>query len=477
MSQRDSTTTVAAGPPEEAGTGWLPGSRAQRQWLALIVGAALVIRVVAVLFTHENHPSWALYADSDSYLGAARSLVEQGRLNLQPGSDQPILFRTPGYPVFIGGIFAIFGQRLVPVLLLQAVLSAGTVLLAYVIAAKVWDATAGLVAAGLLAFDPFQIRAADWIANESVTALLLLATAGLGYVMFGDWRWRVWAAAGLGAVLGVATLFRPSTYYFPLVVAMVVVVVSLVRRAPRALAAIGVFLLAFACLVVPWQIRNHVRNDTWRLSGVEGANMYYFRAAGTIAERDGLSLLVGRARLHRDHPDLPAAMTFDMWVPPDGSKSGPWFERMNDAGIAIMRDNPVAAAKMSLRSLIQETTNFGSWQSRSSMEVDRYFGLRRVLPGFRGFVMAGLLIAYALIAYGAFMAWRDRRFRAGHVFALGLAVYVLLVSAGPEAKYNSDRFRVPVWPILSLFLALGIVSLVRSLGRRRARRLGIVQEG
>jgi hypothetical protein len=169
-------------------------------------------------------------------------------------------------------------------------------------------------------------------------------------------------------------------------------------------------------------------------------------------------------------------MTFDMWVPPDGSKSGPWFERMNDAGIETMRDNPVAAAKMSVRALVQEVTNFGSWQSRSSMEVDRYFGLRSVLPGFRGFVMAGLLIAYALIAFGAVVAWRSGRFRAGHVFALGLAVYVLLVSAGPEAKYNSDRFRVPVWPILTLFLALGIVTVVRYLRDRRTRRLGIEQE-
>jgi 4-amino-4-deoxy-L-arabinose transferase-like glycosyltransferase len=455
----------------------LPEKHQQRQWLLLIVAAALVARVVAVLVTHDAHPGWALYADSDSYLGAARSLVEDGTLNLRPGSSQPILFRTPGYPVFIAGVFEVFGDRLLPVLLLQALLSVGTVFLAYVIAARVWDDSVGLVAAGILAFDPFQIRAADWIANESLTSLLLLGTAGLGYLMFGDAKRRVWAAAGLGVCLGVATLVRPSTYYFPFLVAVVVVVIALIRRAPRALAATGVFVLAFACLVVPWQIRNQVRTDTWRMSGVEGANMYYFRGAGTIAERDGLSLLAGRARLHRDYPDLPATMTFDQWEPPDGSKSGPWFARMNSAGIEVMRENPVAAAKMSLRSLVQEVTNFGAWESRSSMEVDRYFGVRGAIPGFRSFLIVALLISYVLMAYGAVIAWRDRRFRAGHAFALGLAVYVLLVSAGPEARYNSDRFRVAVFPILALFLAFGVVTVVRRLRARRARMLGEVPPG
>jgi hypothetical protein len=126
---------------------------------------------------------------------------------------------------------------------------------------------------------------------------------------------------------------------------------------------------------------------------------------------------------------------------------------------------------MSLRSLLQETTNIGARESRSSMEVDRYFGVRGTIPRFRALLTLGLLVMWALVAYGAVVAWRTGRFRAGHVFALGLALYVLLVSAGPEARYNSDRFRVAVYPILALYVALGIVSLVRYLRARRSRLL------
>lgn len=444
----------------------LPEKTSQRQWLALLIGAALVLRLGAVFVTHSNHPQWALNGDSDSYIGAARSLVEHGKLTIRPGSDTPILFRTPGYPVFIAAVYAVFGQRLVPVLVLQALVSVGTVFLAYLIASRVWDDTVGLVAATILAFDPFQIRAADWIANESITAFLLLAAAGLGYLMFSATKHRAWFGALLGLCLGIATLIRPSTYYFPLVVAFVVLVVALVRRSARTVMALGAFVLVFACLVVPWQIRNHVVAHTWRFSGVEGANMYYFRGAGTIAERDGLSLLAGRARLHRLYPSLPADMTFDMWEPPRGTKIGPWFDRMNQEGIAVMRDNPVPAAKMTARSLVQEVTNFGAWESHSSMEVDRYFGVRGRVP-FRALLIAGLLVSYAILVFGAVVAFRSRRFLGGHLFALGLAVYILAVSAGPEAKYNSDRFRVPVFPILALFIALGLVTLFRSIRDRR----------
>ena len=140
-------------------------------------------------------------------------------------------------------------------------------------------------------------------------------------------------------------------------------------------------------------------------------------------------------------------MTFDMWEPPRGTKIGPWFDRMNQQGIAVMRDNPVPAAKMTARSLVQEVTNFGAWESHSSMEVDRYFGVHGRVP-FRALLIVGLLVSYAILAFGAVVAFRSRRFLGGHLFALGLAVYILAVSAGPEAKYNSDRFRLPVFPIL-----------------------------
>lgn len=443
----------------------LPRKASQRQWLALLLGAALLVRLLAVFVTHSNHPQWALNGDSDSYIGAARSLLD-GHLTIRPGSDTPLLFRTPGYPAFIAAVFAVFGERLVPVLVLQALLSVGTVFLAYLIASRVWDDTVGLVAATILAFDPFQIRAADWIANESITGLVLLGAAGLGYLTFSGTKHRLWFGALLGLCLGVATLIRPSTYYFPLVVVFVVLVVALIRRSARDLKALGAFVLVFACLVVPWQIRKHVVADTWRFSGVEGANMYYFRGAGTIAERDGLSLLAGRARLHREYPALPADMTFDMWEPPPRTKIGPWFDRMNRDGIAVMRDNPGPAAKMTLRSLVQEVTNFGAWESHSSMEVDRYFGVRGRLP-FRSLLIAGLLVSYAILVFGAVIAFRSRRLVGGHLFALGLAVYILAVSAGPEAKYNSDRFRLPVFPILALFIALGLVTAFRAIAARR----------
>ncbi len=444
----------------------LPKKASQRQWLALIIGAAVLLRLIAVFVTHSNHPQWALNGDSDSYIGAARSLVENGNLNIRPGSSTPILFRTPGYPVFIAAVYAVFGQRLVPVLVLQALISVGTVLLAYLIASRVWDDVVGLVAATILAFDPFQIRAADWIANESITGFVLLGAAGLGYLTFSATKHRVRWGALLGLCLGIATLIRPSTYYFPLVVALVVLVIALVRRSTRDLVALVAFVAVFACLVVPWQIRNQVVAHTWRFSGVEGANMYYFRGAGTIAERDGLSLLQGRARLHRLYPSLPPDMTFDMWEPPHGTKIGPWFDRMNQDGIAVMADNPVPAAKMTVRSLVQEVTNFGAWESHSSMEVDRYLGIRGRLP-FRTLLIGGLLVAYALVGFGAVVAFRSRKLLGGHLFALGLAIYILAVSAGPEAKYNSDRFREPVMPILVLFIAFGLVTGLRAIRARR----------
>ena len=60
----------------------------------------------------------------------------------------------------------------------------------------------------------------------------------------------------------------------------------------------------------------------------------------------------------------------------------------------------------------------------------------------------------------------DRARRAAHLFALGVPLYVLLVSAGPESEF---RFRVPVVPALTLYAAAGAVYVARVVRRRWQR--------
>ena len=71
----------------------------------------------------------AVYRDSIAYDRMARWLVSSGTLSMSEGSvASPSAFYTPGYPLFIAAVYAIFGAgtgRGAPLYLVQAVVSVG----------------------------------------------------------------------------------------------------------------------------------------------------------------------------------------------------------------------------------------------------------------------------------------------------------------------------------------------------------------
>ncbi len=63
---------------------------------------------------------------------------------------------------------------------------------------------------------------------------------------------------------------------------------------------------------------------------------------------------------------------------------------------------------------------------------------------------------------------RERRSLVAHAFVVGVAAYVLIASAGPEAfGGRGERFRAPIIPILILYAAHGGCDLFVRLRARR----------
>ena len=85
-----------------------------------------------------------------------------------------------------------------------------------------------------------------------------------------------------------------------------------------------------------------------------------------------------------------------------------------------------------------------------------------------------LLVAfYAVCLYGMVLTARQRRDLLAHGFVVGIALYILLASAGPEAfGGRGERFRAPIMPILILYAARGAHALYAS-----ARHKGSLEVG
>jgi hypothetical protein len=96
--------------------------------------------------------------------------------------------------------------------------------------------------------------------------------------------------------------------------------------------------------------------------------------------------------------------------------------------------------------------------------VFKYLGMEPASGALEVGTFALLMGFYALCGYGLFLVVRARRELRAHLFVVGVAVYVLLVSAGPEAMGGrGERFRAVVMPILILYAARGARELVARL--------------
>src|SRR5262245_318636 len=118
------TQTLRANSVAAPGTAPVPASAFPgRIALALLLGTALVLRVVYVLEQRANPFFAAPIRDGAYHVEWAKALARGG----EPYHPGPF-FRAPLYPWFLAACFRLFGEGLLLPRLLQCVLGAGTVL-------------------------------------------------------------------------------------------------------------------------------------------------------------------------------------------------------------------------------------------------------------------------------------------------------------------------------------------------------------
>lgn len=164
--------------------------------------------------------------DGHFYSQIARNLLDhRGYSGEEEEPYVPTYVRVPGYPLFLAGVYAVFGRdNNTAVRVIQSLLDTSTCwlvfLLALVWAPVKWDRErrrrAMLIALALAALCPFTAIYNTTILTETwatflVTGFVLAASLGLKYEP-GIKRTLLWLVAGL--LGGVAAMFRPDCALF-----------------------------------------------------------------------------------------------------------------------------------------------------------------------------------------------------------------------------------------------------------------------
>ncbi len=222
--------------------------------LALLLVAALAVRLAAGLYWQSRLDSRFGFGDSESYWSLGR-VIANGR-PYEYGPEDAQVFRSPGYPLLLAPIFRLAGDQ--PSVMWARAQSAvfGTLVVAGVwwLARQLFDARTGLVAAVVAAFYPGAIATSALVLSEAPFCLLML-------VQFCLWTaaWKAelpgragLLAVGVGLAAGAATLVRPSWLLFT---PLAVLVAHICARGRPLWIGVGV-LAGLAVAMMPWWIHN-----------------------------------------------------------------------------------------------------------------------------------------------------------------------------------------------------------------------------
>jgi hypothetical protein len=241
----------------------------------LLLLVAFTFRVAVARFLPNDSPD-----DGRVYAQIARNVLEHHVYSHE--SEAPFassLIRMPGYPLYVAGIYAVFGHgNQTAVRIFQALTDTATCLLIAMVA-YLWEPDearkrqSSIAALALAAVCPFTTIYVATILSETPTmffAIAMCLTATLALKLTNQRR-TLWLWIATGLLAGVAVLFRPDSGLFALAIGLTLVVATLGRsdvklsphrekfllRTARTSYLGAVFSLAFCLVLVPWAVRNY----------------------------------------------------------------------------------------------------------------------------------------------------------------------------------------------------------------------------
>lgn len=348
-------------------------------------------------------------------------------------SQEVRAFRMPGYPLFL----ALCIGHVPAARIAQAVLDTSTVLAAFLLARRWLPGKTALIAALLVALNPFLIYFTGLLLTETLFTCLL--TWGLVLLV---WRRNfLWG----GLVLALSIHVRPGAALLPLLLGILAVFV--IRRfeppGPQRWFKLPVgttMLLLTVLALLPWAVRNKVVLGHWVWlstgGGIARCDGFHADATGASDQR----FVTGAEMRVRLRPL--GELDRDRYLNEQASK---WTSE-------TMRKEPMRLAELSARKAAR------TW---SPVPLSAEYGSR---PLYRAVGWAYSAPLLALACAGLVSRSIDRP---GKWLLLAVLVYLTM---GAVATVGSLRYRMPGEPILAVLAAAAAQSALQWLSRPRYKR-------
>ncbi len=452
-----------------------------RRSILIVFFAALALRLVYLGLVYDGPDSLRM-PDSEMYEKYAGSLLATGGIGTETpdGEFVPFTERMPGYIVYLALFRALFGDNPLWPILGQAVLDSLTCVLIAWLAAG-FDRRLALPAGLIAAANLNMIAHAGMVLNDSLFLLPFTAAllATLSYLRTPSLA----AAATAGGSIAFAMLIRPVVLYFPPILFATFAIAAWRRRLGfgRTATHLLACALAIAVLISPQLLRNAKKFDHYALASQGGTHalMWVVPLAREYVwgvpfdrsqEEMGARLQAYLARQGLSGLPLDPFEMSDLQM----SVAAEALREMGvlnlakawGAGAAINLFTPSIIAVPKIRAM--DRPRFYDTQGETVVEKIWLFLSDTRNPPFTALVVLAILLT--VILRGAEFAAMAR---IGRTLAIGPALFLLVVAGyilavtGPVAGV---KYRLPIEPTLTVFLATALLWAVDAWRRRRLPR-------
>jgi len=422
------------------------GGRGPALAFAAVLALALALRIGVLLGT----PHFAPATDALDFDRHGVSLARQHRYpsTLLAAGGGPTAFRPPGYPAFLGAVYAVSGTghagtRWQAARAAQVVLGLAVVALVGLIVALVWDRRTALVAVGLAAVYPPLLLAGSSLISEALFLPLELAAVAAALALRRSPQPLAWALAA-GALAGLAALTRSNGIVLLLALA-IAAWPSRRLTGGRGWAPAAALIAAALVVIAPWSVRN----------------VHEFHAFVPISTQDGFAFAGTYSDIARHDRRAPGAWRPPIAVPAyariiatPGLDEEQVDRRLRSASLRYAERHPAYLAAVAGHNLPRMLNLEGVGYERQAAAD---LGIARPLSDASVY---GFWVVLALAAAGlATQAARRAPWFLWLVPVL-MTLSILFVSA-------LTRYRLPADPFLLLAAALALVAAHdRARGRR-----------
>lgn len=275
-----------------------------------VFSAAIILRLIffyAAFSFYQFDPHLLLQnSQGDAYYNIAENLIEHGAFGITyNGALELNSVRTPGMPGLIALFLWVFKSPW-PFLFVQIGVGSLLPLLAMKVIrmSNRFSNTVVHWIAIALAVDPMTIYLSLRFATETYFTLFFLLFVLVVFKIIDLWNNHSeyaekkligWSAA-CGGLLGIATLFRPTTIYLPLFFILFAIGYALYKKTTSHMKPIAIFCFVFFIVVAPWMHRNLRVFNTFAFSSIAGQVTAHYLAPAILAKANGEDIFTARMR-------------------------------------------------------------------------------------------------------------------------------------------------------------------------------------